>query len=80
MSHLHKNVQNILSELTIITANLSFQTGLQELPLVEDVQQEALASDLDIACMALKTQRSSLRRDIGNRSLVDSRLRLNHSG
>ena len=79
MCHPHKNVQNILSELMIITANHLFQTGLQVLPLVEDVQQEALASGLDIACMALKTQRSSLRRDIGNRSLVHSRLRLNHS-
>ena len=80
MSHPHKNVQNILSELTIITANHSFQTGLQVLPLVEDVQQEALASGPYIACMALKTQRSSLRRDIGNRSVVHSRLRLNHLG
>ena len=66
MSHPHKNVQNILSELTIITANRSFQTGLQVPPLVVDVQREALASGLDIACMALKNQRSSLRRNIGN--------------
>lgn len=80
MSRPQKNVQNILNESIIITANHLFQTGLQVLPLVEDVQQEALTLVLDIACMVHKTQRSFLRRDIGNRSLVHICLRLNHSG
>ena len=79
MSRPHKNVQDILNELTIITANHLFQTGLQVPPLAEDVQQEVLTLGLDIACMVQKTQRSFLRRDIGNRSLIHSRLRLNHS-
>ena len=80
MSHPHKNVQNIQSELTTITANHSFQTGLQVLQLVEDVQQEVQASGLDIACMALNNQLPSLRCDIRNRSVIHIRLSLNHLG
>ena len=65
----HKNAQNILNELTIITASHLFQIGLQVHPLAEDVHQEVLTLVLGIACTAQKDQRFSLHRNIGNNLL-----------
>ena len=76
----HKNAQDILIELTLITANHLSQIGSQVQPLVEDARQEALTLVLDIVCTVQKTQRFFQHRDIGSLSLFHSRLCLNHPG